>query len=95
MDCSPPGSPVYGISQNTGVGCCFLLQGVFLTQGSNWSVLHWQADSLLMSHQGSLNPHELIILFLVAKHIPIWYSQKCADKIKLLLFLQHLIGFSR
>ena len=26
MDCSPPGSPVPGILQNTGVGCHFLLQ---------------------------------------------------------------------
>ena len=81
MDCSAPGSPVHGISQNTGVGCHFLLQGIFLTQGSNSSLLHWQADSLLMSHQGNLNPHKLIILFLVARDIPVWYSQKCVDKI--------------
>ena len=35
--------------KNTGVGCCFLLQGIFPTQGSNLSLLcllHWQADSL-------------------------------------------------
>ena len=34
---SPPGSSVHGDSpaKNTGVGCHFLLQGVFLTQGSN------------------------------------------------------------
>ena len=33
---SPPGSSVHGISQarNTGVGCHFLLQGSFPTQGS-------------------------------------------------------------
>ena len=37
MDCSPPGSSVLGISpgKNTGVGCHFLLLGIFLTQGSN------------------------------------------------------------
>ena len=37
MDCSPPGSSVHGIFQvrNTGVGCHSLLQGLFLTQGSN------------------------------------------------------------
>ena len=36
-------------SKNTGAGCHFLLQGSFLTQGSNPSLLcllHWQADSL-------------------------------------------------
>ena len=37
MDCSPPGSSVHGNSpgKNTGVGCHALLQGIFLTQGSN------------------------------------------------------------
>ena len=35
VDCSPPGSSVHGIFQNTGVGCHFLLQGIFLTQGLN------------------------------------------------------------
>ena len=36
--------------KNTGVGCHFLHQGIFPTQGSN---LHWQADSLPPSHQGN------------------------------------------
>jgi len=27
--------------------------GIFLDQGSNASILHWQADSLSLSHQGS------------------------------------------
>ena len=31
MDCSPPGSSVHGILQNTGVGCHALLQGIFAT----------------------------------------------------------------
>ena len=40
-DCSLPGSSVHGIFQarNTRVGCHFLLQGIFLTQGSNPSLL--------------------------------------------------------
>ena len=35
MDCNPPGSSVHGESsgKNTGVGCHFLLQGIFPTQG--------------------------------------------------------------
>ena len=48
-------------SKNTGVDCCFLLQGIFLTQGANLrSGLMFpvspalQADSLLLSHQGNL-----------------------------------------
>ena len=38
--------------KKTGVGCHFLLQGIFLTQGSNPSLLYWQADSLSLSPQG-------------------------------------------
>ena len=39
--------------KNTGMGCHFLLQGIFLTQESNphlLCLLHWQADSLPLSH---------------------------------------------
>ena len=36
--------------QEFGVGCHFLLQGIFLTQGLNLSLLHWQTDSLPLSH---------------------------------------------
>ena len=32
--------------QDTGEGCHFLLQGIFLIQGSNLHLLHWQAGSL-------------------------------------------------
>ena len=39
--------------KNTGVSCRFLLQGIFLTQGSNAGCLHWQADCLPLSHQAS------------------------------------------
>ena len=39
--------------KNAGVGCYFLLQGIFLTQGSNLSLLHWQESSLPLSHHGS------------------------------------------
>ena len=41
-ECSPPGSSVHGDSpgKNTGVGCHALLQGIFLTQGSNLCCLH-------------------------------------------------------
>ena len=44
MDCSPPGSSVHGILQakNTVVGCHFLLQGIFPTQGLNPGLPHWR-----------------------------------------------------
>ena len=36
--------------KNTGVGCHFLYQGIFLIQGSYLHLLCWQADSLSLSH---------------------------------------------
>ena len=42
--------------KNTGVGWHFLHQGIFPTQGSNpcfLHLLHWQADSLPLSHLGT------------------------------------------
>ena len=41
MNCSLPGSSVHGDSsgKNTGVGSHSLLQGIFLTQESNWGLL--------------------------------------------------------
>ena len=39
--------------KNTRVGCHFLLQGIFLTQGLNPHLLHWQVDSLPLHHLGS------------------------------------------
>ena len=41
------------LRQNFGVGCQFLLQGIFPTQGSNSSLLHWQVDSLPLNHRAS------------------------------------------
>ena len=54
MDCSSPGSSVYGIPQTRilGEGCHLLLQGIFPTQGLNLYLLHWQMDSLPLSHLG-------------------------------------------
>ena len=46
----PPGSSVHVI---TGVGCHFLLQQTFLTQGLNPWLLSCQAGSLPLTHQGS------------------------------------------
>ena len=38
---------------NTRMGCHLLHQGIFPTQGSNPHLLHWQADSVPLSHLGS------------------------------------------
>ena len=55
MDCSWPGSSVHPIFQARILEWVAIsFSGVFLTQGLNRSLLHWQVDSLLLSHQGSL-----------------------------------------
>ena len=49
MDCRLPASSVHFSGKNTGAGCCFLLQGIFPTQGSKprpLCLLHWQVGSL-------------------------------------------------
>ena len=64
VDCSLAGSSVSGVSpgKNTEVGCHALLQGIFLTQGSNLCLLHllhWQAGSILLAALGekAVAPH--------------------------------------
>ena len=66
MDCSPP-VPLsmrfprqeYWCGQKYWSDCHFLLQGIFLIQGSNLCLLHRQVDSLPLSHQGSPLLHYL------------------------------------
>ena len=50
--------------KNTGVGCHFVLQGLFLTQGSNphlLCLLHWQADYL------PLCPISILLFFIITE----------------------------
>ena len=52
---APLACPWDSPSKNTGAGCCFLLQGIFPTQGSNLyllHLLHWQVDSLPLAPPG-------------------------------------------
>ena len=46
--------------QNTGVGSCSLLQGIFPTQGSNPGLLHCRQTLYQLSHQGSPRILELV-----------------------------------
>ena len=54
-DCRLPDSAIHGDSpgQNTGVGCHALLQGIFLTQGSNSHLPHCRQILYNLSHQRS------------------------------------------
>ena len=40
-------------------GCCFLLQGIFLTQGSNMGLRHCRQILYHLSHEGSPRLHSL------------------------------------
>ena len=59
--------------KNTGVVCHFLFQGIFPTQGLNLSLLHWQADSLPLSHLRSLEGLSILYLISLIQSRP--YSQ--------------------
>ena len=57
-DCSPSGSslcPWAFSGKNTGVGCHFVLQGIFPAQGLNPHLLHWEADSFTTEPPGKEN----------------------------------------
>ena len=63
MDCSPPSCSVHGISQARTLEwvAISLLQGIFLTQGSNQhllSLLRWQANYLPPNHLGNPSTHK-------------------------------------
>ena len=60
--------------KSTGVGCHFLLQEIFPTQGSNsrlFYLLHWQVDSLSLCYLGSLIALSIFSYF---THFPYSYS---------------------
>ena len=64
--------------KNNGVGCHFLLQGLFLAQGSNLHLLHllhWQADSLPLSHVGSPCGYVGICANFQKMHIEVFMSE--------------------
>ena len=55
MNCSPTRllRPWNSPGRNTGVGCHFLLQGIFVFQGLNLGLLHCRQILYQLSHQGS------------------------------------------
>ena len=69
-------APLSFSGKNIGLGCNFLLQAIFLTQGLKLQLLPatssaLQADSLLLSHQGSP-----IFIFKVKGNIYIYIIQR-------------------
>ena len=77
MDYSLPGSSVHGDlpGKSTGVDCHALLQGIFLTQGSNPYLLcplHWPAGSLPLAPPGK--PIMMTTCFNPICHYSYWFN---------------------
>ena len=87
MYCSLPSSSIHGIfpGKNTRVGCHFLLQGIFLTQGSKPGLLHSRQTLYPLSHQGILNWKQSVFSFhkavltetLMQTGLPSWCAGTC------------------
>ena len=76
MDCSLPGSTVHGIfpGKNTGMGCHFLLQEIFSTQGLKPGLPHCRQTLYRLSHQGSGTEIITFLLLLAKLYLPWWLS---------------------
>ena len=61
--------------KNTGVGCHFLLQGIFPTQGSNPGLPHCRQTLYRLSHQGKKPDKERQIY-----NLNIWIKKKTKNK---------------
>ena len=68
------------------MGCHFLLQGIFLTQGSNLRLLHWQAGSLPLSHLFRLHVSDIIAISLSDLLHLVWQSLGSVMLLKTALF---------
>ena len=93
--------------KNTRVGSHFLLQGIFLTQGSNLHLLHWWVDSLpseppgkpqVTHHSALVSIHEPDSLTCIYSHAPSSFlcpaSSLLPQRITFLNFLYHFFDFS-
>ena len=71
MDCSPPGSSVHGdyLGKNTGLGCHFLLQGIFLTKESNPGLLHCRQILYWLNYEGSPFYHWVVFYYIYVPHL--------------------------
>ena len=52
-DCIACQAPWNSPGKNTGVGCCFVLQGILLTQGSNLCLPHYRQILHHLNPKGS------------------------------------------
>ena len=65
---------------------CSMACGIFPDQGSNPCLLHWQADSLPLSHQES--PFSLFVFVCMSLHFCVWAFSSCVEQ-RLLFIAVH------
>ena len=68
--------------RDTIVDCHFLLQGIFPTQGSKVCLLHWQVDSLPLSHHQS----HIYTLVQLLSHVQLFSTPRTAIPLASLSF---------
>ena len=69
--------------KNTGVGCYFLLQGIFPTQGSNPGLLHCRHMLYPLSHQGSLSSQRVLGLTVPCwDRLHLWFTLRMWERQK-------------
>ena len=84
--------------KNTRVGSYSLLQGFFLTQGSNLGLLHCRQILYHLSHQGSptLLSFSFFFFFLAALDLPcfVWAFSRCSEWGLLIVAVRRLLILS-
>ena len=66
--------PLYSPGKNTGVGCHFLLQGIFSTQGRNPG-LHCRRILYWLRHQGSPSQHLYAVYAVLSCFPHVWLGE--------------------
>ena len=95
---SLPGSSVHGTLQTRILEWVAnaLLQGIFLTQGSNPCLLHWKAESLPLSHQASpLSRLGTWKKRCMSSGYQQWYKQKIKEQDRALLGVLYIIKLEK
>ena len=62
--------------KNTGVGCHFLLQGIFPTQESNWGLLHCRQILYQLSYEEALYKNLSNHVFIIGALLHNYYEVK-------------------
>ena len=93
MDCSLSGSSVHGTFQARILEWIghFLLQGIFLTQGSNQHLLFWQVDSLPLSHLRSPSKNGYTLIKNMSSYVSVLFQSLCREALKGLIPSPHQV----